>query len=151
MLPQKMEIDRRALVLEFFISHFIAMARSSEKFEAIQQAVIYLDQAHRLCILLREQPGHHENANEFLDVVRDKLADCQRKMVNQRGHNLPPRESQIERSAVRPRYQQIVAQVNESPTEQAGISVFTFVDVHAENVNESSKIRFDDIAEESKL
>lgn len=152
-----MEIDRRVLVLKFFISHFIAMARSSEKFEAIKQAVIYLEQAHRLCILLREQPGYHDNASEFLDVIQDKLADCNRKLVNQSGYNLPRRESQIERSAVkpiskvRPRYQQTVTQVSESPTEQAGISVFTFVDVHAENLGESSKIRFDDSAEESKL
>lgn len=152
-----METERRPLVLEFFISHFIAMARSSEKFEAIKQAVIYLEQAQRLCILLKEEPGHEDNANEFQDVIQDKLADCQRKLVNQSGFKLPPRESQIERSPmkpiikVRPRYQQIVAQVSESPTENTGISEFTFVDVHTENLNGSSKIRFDDIAEESKL
>lgn len=152
-----METERRPLVFEFFISHFIAMARSSEKFEAIKQAVIYLEQAQRLCILLKEEPGHDDNANQFMDVIQDKLADCQRKLVNQSGFKLPPRESQIERSVVkpikkvRPRYQQIVAQASDSPTENAGISVFSFVDVHAENLNASSKIRFDEVAEESKL
>lgn len=156
-LPQKMETERRRLVLEFFISHFIAMARSSEKFEAIKQAVIYLEQAQRLCILLKEEPGDDDNANEFLDIIQDKLADCQRKLVNQSGFKLPPRESQIERPTmkpitnVRPRFKQIVAQANDSPTDHTGISAFTYGDVHVENLNGSSKIRFDDIAEESKL
>lgn len=152
-----MEVERRRMVLEFFISHFIAMARSSEKFQAIKQAVIYLEQAQRLCILLKDEPGNDIMSNEFQDIIQDKLVDCQRKLVNQSGFKLPPRESQIERSPmkpikkVRPRYQQIVAQTSDSPTDHTGISAFTFVDVHVENSNGSSKIRFDEMAEESKL
>lgn len=143
-----MEPERRRLVLEFFISHFIAMARSSEMYEAIKQAVIYLEQAQRLCTLLLEEPGGDITANEFLDVVRDKLADCQRKLVNQGGFKLPRRESQIERSAMRParkmrpKYENIVSH---SPTENPGISAFTFVDVHVDNLREDVN------GEESKL
>lgn len=143
-----MEPERRRLVLEFFISHFIAMARSSERFEAIKQAVIYLEQTQRLCTLLLEEPGGDSTANDYLDVVRDKLADCQRKLVNQGGFKLPRRESQVDRAAMRPfrklrpKYENIVSH---SPTDNPGVSAFTFVDVHIDNSR-------DDVnGEESKL
>lgn len=153
-----MESARRPLVLEFFISHFIAMARSSEKFDAIKQVIIYLEQAQRLCIILQYQPGYIDDANKLLEVVRDKLADCQRKLVKQSGFKLPHRESQIERSPmrpivrIRPKYPEIVAQASpqNSPLEHDGTSAFTFVDVHVEISNNSNEINFEDI-EESKL
>lgn len=139
-LPKKMEPERRRLVLEFFIPHFIAMARSSEKFEAIKQAVIYLEQAHRLCLLLLEEPSGETSAKEYLDVIRDKLNDCQRKLVNQGGFKLPPRrESSVNRMQQlpirkqRPKYKNIISQ--DSPTAEAGISAFTFVDVHIDSDN----------------
>lgn len=154
-----METERRRLVLEFFIPHFIAMARSSEKFQAIKQANIYLEQAQRLCILLQEEPGGDLNSSEYMDVIRDKLADCQRALVNQGGFKLPPRrDSQIvaERSPtvvknkMRPRYEHIVAQ--DSPTEISSYSAFTFADVHIEDAKNQDDIKINDfLGEESKL
>ncbi|XP_075969534.1 uncharacterized protein LOC142972362 [Anticarsia gemmatalis] len=151
-LPSKMEPVRRRLVLEFFIPHFIAMARSSERFEAIRQAVIYLEQAQRLCLLLLDEPGADITANEFLDVVRDKLADCQRKLVQQGGFKLPPRrESKLERLSrpSRLKFRHIVN--HDSPTENHGIAPFTFVDVHIDNSTEQRTLSDTIPGEESKL
>lgn len=152
-----MEAERRRLVLEFFIPHFIAMARSSEKFDAIRQAVIYLEQAQRLCTLLLEEPAGETTGNEYLDVIRDKLADCQRKLVTQGGFKLPPRrESYLDRSVhnavrrQRPKFEHIVNQDSPTPTENHGISAFTFVDVHVENSVNQMKLS-DAVGEESKL
>lgn len=156
-LPVKMEAERRRLVLEFFIPHFIAMARSSEKFDAIKQAVIYLEQAHRLCTLLLEEPAGETNGNEYLTVIRDKLADCQRKLVTQGGFKLPPRkESYLDRThhnairRQRPKIEHIVSQNSPSPSELHGMSAFTFVDVHSENTVNQMKLS-DAFGEESKL
>ncbi|CAG4981208.1 unnamed protein product [Parnassius apollo] len=159
-LSAKMQPERRRLVLEFFIPHFIAMARSSEKFEAIKQAVIYLEQAHRLCRLLLEEPAGDVTANEYLDVIRDKLTDCQRKLAKQVGYKLPPRmESYSEHSVHsnmirkhRPKYEHIINQ--DSPSDSPGIAPFTFVDVHVERTNKNKEVRKLTVAmdpEESKL
>ncbi|CAH2074037.1 unnamed protein product, partial [Iphiclides podalirius] len=157
-LPAKMQAERRRLVLEFFIPHFIAMARSSEKFDVIKQAVIYLEQAHRLCRLLMDEPAGDVTANEYLDVIRDKLTDCQRKLAKQVVYKLPPRmDSYSDRSGNsnlirkhRPRYEHIINQ--DSPNDTTGIAPFTFVDVHVEDSSKEIKrltVAFD--PEESKL
>ncbi|KAI5633072.1 mab-21 protein domain-containing protein [Phthorimaea operculella] len=156
-LPAKMDTERRRLVLEFFISHFIAMARSSERFDAIKQAVIYLEQAQRLCILLLDEPGGDFTANGFFEVIRDKLADCQRKLVNQGGFKLPPRrESQVDRVAkkpmrVKPLHRHIMASDQDSPTDASGAPAFTFVDVHVHNQQRQNDSSDDDDGEESRL
>lgn len=150
-----MDVDRRRLVLEFFIPHFIAMARSSEKFEAIKQAIIYLEQAQRLSTLLKEEPTGEFTANEYLDVIRDKLADCQRKLVTQGGYKLPLRREGSERSVQRPirkRNSRYDSNISDSPSESVGFSAFTFVDVHAENSTTQDSIKLGEIdEEESKL
>lgn len=156
MIPKKMETERRRLVLEFFIPHFIAMARSSERFEAIRQALIYLEQAQRLCKLLLEEPGGDMTAKEYLDVVREKLIDCQRKLANQGGLKLPTRrESKLDRTQQKPLRKQRpkFEEVTDSPTDNPGISAFTFVDVHAENSSSHDHMRFNEFisGEESKL
>lgn len=157
-LPSKMEPERRRLVLDFFIPHFIAMARSSEKFEALRQAVIYLEQAQRLCFLLRDEPAGEFTAIEYLDVIRDKLADCQRKLVNQGGFKLPTRgENNVDRNnhskpirKQRPKYENIIS--HDSPTENFGSSSFTFVEVHVEQSSKQEIKKLEDIGkEESKL
>ncbi|XP_021181348.3 uncharacterized protein LOC110369988 [Helicoverpa armigera] len=155
-IPPRMETERRRLVFEFFIPHFIAMARSSEKFEAIRQAVIYLEQAQRLCTLLLEEPGGDMTANEYLEVIREKLSDCQRKLVNQGGYKLPPRrESKTVRTAHKPLRKQRpkFEEVQDSPTDNPGISAFTFVDVHADNSSSHSHMKLNEFVngEESKL
>lgn len=153
-MPTRLEAERRRLVLEFFIPHFIAIARSSEKFEAFKQAVIYLEQANRLCLLLLDEPAGDITANEYLDVIRDKLADCQRKLVKQGGFKLPPRkESNLDRSVPkptrRPNVEDIVNQA--SPTEHHGIPPFTFVDIHVESHEQQVKLNDSGAGEESKL
>ncbi|XP_039746882.1 uncharacterized protein LOC120624419 isoform X2 [Pararge aegeria] len=154
-LPMKMEAERRRLVLEFFIPHFIAMARSSEKFDTLRQAVIYLEQAKRLCYLLREEPAGDGTANEYLDVIRDKLSDCQRKLVNQGGYKLPPRDKvNTERNGQahfirkhRPKCEHIINQDSDS------ITPFTFADIHMENnfIQDVKKYLDMNGTEESKL
>ncbi|KAJ2952781.1 hypothetical protein O0L34_g7141 [Tuta absoluta] len=156
-LPAKMDTERRRLVLEFFISHFIAMARSSERFDAIKQAVIYLEQAQRLCILLLDEPGGDFTANGFFEVIRDKLADCQRKIINQGGFKLPPRrESQVDRVAkkpmrMKPLHRHIMSSDQDSPTDTPGAPAFTFVDVHVHNEKRQKETGDDDDGEESRL
>ncbi|XP_041977539.1 uncharacterized protein LOC121731918 [Aricia agestis] len=153
-LPTKMEAERRRLVLEFFILHFIAMARSSEKFEALRQAVIYLEQAQRLCVLLKEEPAGDMTARDYIDIIRDKLADCQRKLVNEGGYKLQNREKKytdvnIQTKAMRkhrPRYEHIINQ--DSPTDTSGIGPFTFADVHND---QAGSYDFKKLLEESKL
>ncbi|XP_013186570.2 uncharacterized protein LOC106131872 [Amyelois transitella] len=157
-LPAKMDVERRRLVLELFIPHFIAMARSSEKFEAIGQAIIYLEQAQRLCMLLMEEAVGDITANEYLDVIRDKLADCQRKLAKQGGYKLPPRtESNSERPVrrivrkSRPRFDSIVSN---SPIDNPGISPFTFADIHLDEPKKNGSVKLNEKAdeeEESKL
>ncbi|CAK1552079.1 unnamed protein product [Leptosia nina] len=157
-LPTKMDTDRRRIVLEFFISHFIAMARSSEKFDAIRQAVIYLEQAKRLCILLKEEPAGEASAQDYVHIIRDKLGDCQRKLANQVGYKVSMREQErsVHANMIRkhrPRYEHIINS-QDSPTENSGIAPFTFVDVHVDNNNSkrSESTKFVDIdGEESKL
>lgn len=138
-LPPKMDVERRRLVLEFFIPHFISMARYSEKFEATKQAVIYLEQAQRLSKLLQEEPGGDTTANEYIDIIRDDLAECHRKLINQSGYKLPNRRestrdinrrlSEIKPTGrQRPKFSNLVNQ--DSPTDSPGIAPFTFVDVH---------------------
>ncbi|XP_045491283.1 uncharacterized protein LOC123691095 [Colias croceus] len=158
-LPTKMETERRRLVFEFFIPHFIAMARSSEKFDAIRQAVIYLEQARRLCILLRGEPAGEATANEYIHVIRDKLADCQRKLANQVGYKVSVREKRNHERSVhsnvmrkhRPKYEHIINQ--DSPTYNSGIAPFTFVDIHVDSSANQDVKSFVEIEglEESKL
>lgn len=153
-LPVKMESVRRRLVLDFFVAHFIAIARTSERFEAIKQAIIYLEQAHRLCLLLLDEPGADIIANEYLDVIRDKLSDCQRKLINQVGINLPPRrESYVDRAA-----QKNVRKTRSKPRHNLDVpvgikstSAFAFVDVHVENSNDHKRANDVLPGEESKL
>ncbi|CAD0196763.1 unnamed protein product [Chrysodeixis includens] len=154
-LPAKMETERRRLVLEFFIPHFIAMARSSERFDSIRQALIYLEQAQRLCTLLLEEPGGDNTANEYLDVIHDKLTDCKRKLVKQL-NKLPSRQdSNLDRNVYRvtrkqrPRFDD---HNQHSPSEHAGIQPFSFVDVHVDGSGHSEHLKLNDmIDEESKL
>lgn len=123
------------------------MARSSEKFEAIKQSVIYLEQARRLCLLLLDEPGGDTTAKEYLSVIRDKLADCRRKL------KLSPRNSHrsaqgLERRP-RPKVEHIVKPT--SPKEHHGITPFTFVDVHVESREQHMKFTDTAVGEESKL
>ncbi|XP_047510183.1 uncharacterized protein LOC125053049 [Pieris napi] len=156
-LPTKMESERRRLVFEFFISHFIAMARSSEKFEAIRQAVIYLEQAKRLTILLKEEPASEASVHEYDHIIRDKLADCQRKLANHIGYKVSVREHHrsVNTNMMRKQRPKVEHIINnqDSPTDNSATPPFAFVDVHVENVKIRDKVPFVEIddLEESRL
>ncbi|CAH0406521.1 unnamed protein product [Chilo suppressalis] len=155
-LPARLEVERRRLVLEFFIKHFIAMARSSQKFDAIRQAVIYLEQSQRLCLLLKEEPAGESNATKFLDVIRDLLVDCQRKLVTQVGYKLPPRRDSSADWTSKPVINKTSKKnaIQDAPIEASGFSAFTFVDVHIDNSTTQGVLKLNDIdsdEEDSKL
>ena len=68
-LPLKhMENLRRQLIYGLFVEHFIEMARVSGGFRALNQALIYLRQAERLCNLLADDEGIEE-ARQFLTQI----------------------------------------------------------------------------------
>ncbi|GBP10935.1 hypothetical protein EVAR_5499_1 [Eumeta japonica] len=141
-LPKKLETEKRRLILEFFIPHFIAMARYSDKFEATKQAIIYAEQAQRLCMLLLEEPAGEMAANDFLDIIRERLAEYQRKLVHHGGYKLLSKRESRRISGIQPRtpsqpirrqrprsLNNIIAQ--DSPTDASSAPAFTFADVHA--------------------
>ncbi|XP_050079757.1 uncharacterized protein LOC126567580 [Anopheles maculipalpis] len=81
-LPLKhMENLRRQLIYGLFVEHFIEMARVSCGFRTINQALIYLRQAERLCNLLADDEGIEE-ARQYLNQIyglRQELAKANAK------------------------------------------------------------------------
>ncbi|XP_035736373.1 uncharacterized protein LOC118447931 isoform X1 [Vespa mandarinia] len=61
---------RLCALLDFFISHFIKMGERFHQYRAIQQKMMYLDQADRLSILLCEHPRWKEDAKAYRDKIR---------------------------------------------------------------------------------
>uniref|UniRef100_A0A182P0V4 Mab-21-like HhH/H2TH-like domain-containing protein n=1 Tax=Anopheles epiroticus TaxID=199890 RepID=A0A182P0V4_9DIPT len=81
-LPLKhMENLRRQLIYGLFVEHFIEMARVSCGFRTLNQALVYLRQAERLCNLLADDEGVEE-ARQFLTQIyglRQELAKASAK------------------------------------------------------------------------
>uniref|UniRef100_A0A182RM72 Mab-21 domain-containing protein n=1 Tax=Anopheles funestus TaxID=62324 RepID=A0A182RM72_ANOFN len=68
-LPLKhMENLRRQLIYGLFVEHFLEMARVSCGFRTLNQALIYLRQAERLCNLLADDEGLEE-ARQYLNQI----------------------------------------------------------------------------------
>uniref|UniRef100_A0A182QTZ1 Mab-21-like HhH/H2TH-like domain-containing protein n=1 Tax=Anopheles farauti TaxID=69004 RepID=A0A182QTZ1_9DIPT len=68
-LPLKhMENLRRQLIYGLFVEHFIEMARVSYGFRTLNQALVYLRQAERLCNLLADDEGIEE-ARQYLTQI----------------------------------------------------------------------------------
>lgn len=90
---------RRVLLYEFFISHFVEMAKKSFRYVALNQSLIYLKQASRLCSLLQEDGGHSCDTYvaEIDTIHRDVLTE--RNRDNQARPQLPRRESSMEISS----------------------------------------------------
>lgn len=90
-----MEQLRRVLVYETFIAHFIEMAKMSFKFQALNQTLIYLKQASRLCSLLKDD---QHSCDAFITQIealhRDVLGE--RNRDSQTRPQLPRRESAME-------------------------------------------------------
>uniref|UniRef100_A0A182K1J6 Mab-21 domain-containing protein n=1 Tax=Anopheles christyi TaxID=43041 RepID=A0A182K1J6_9DIPT len=107
-LPLKhMENLRRQLIYGLFVEHFIEMARVSCGFRSINQALIYLRQAERLCNLLADDEGIEE-ARQFLTQIyglRQELAKASAKGADRPA--LPKRTSTSEQRPMASRKQSI--------------------------------------------
>lgn len=111
------------------------MARSSEKFDSINQAMIYMEQAQRLCLLLLDEPGGDATADEYLEIIREKLADYQRKILHQIKYKLSSRQENTIRSVrgsmkQRPKTKRVISQ--DSSSDDSGIAPITIADIHVE-------------------
>uniref|UniRef100_A0AAG5DIW0 Mab-21-like HhH/H2TH-like domain-containing protein n=1 Tax=Anopheles atroparvus TaxID=41427 RepID=A0AAG5DIW0_ANOAO len=99
-LPLKhMENLRRQLIYGLFVDHFVEMARVSGGFRALNQALVYLRQAERLCNLLADDEGIDE-ARHFLNKIyglRQELAKASAKVTDRPA--LPKRSSTGEQRA----------------------------------------------------
>lgn len=94
-----MEQLRRVIIYEQFINHFILMAHYSTKFQAYNQAIIYLKQATRLCSLLRDDDRVEQASNCMLKLEAlhiNVLMERNRDSVTK--PQLPRRESSRELS-----------------------------------------------------
>ncbi|KAL2723492.1 Protein MB21D2 [Vespula maculifrons] len=76
---------RLCALLDFFISHFIKMGERFHQYRAIQQKMMYLDQADRLSILLSEYPRYKEDAKAY----RDKIKTLRKRQDYKPGENVP--------------------------------------------------------------
>ncbi|XP_058819657.1 uncharacterized protein LOC131682284 isoform X2 [Topomyia yanbarensis] len=63
-----MENIRRQLIYNIFVQHFIDMAQTSYYFRSLNQGLVYLKQAERLCSLLSDDHGVEE-ARRFLSKI----------------------------------------------------------------------------------
>ncbi|KAK0089369.1 hypothetical protein PV325_007714 [Microctonus aethiopoides] len=66
------ELDSRrlCLLLDLFIKHFIKIAECCNKYGALNQKSIYIDQAERLSILLSEYGNHKDDVKAYLDKLQ---------------------------------------------------------------------------------
>uniref|UniRef100_A0A182S963 Mab-21 domain-containing protein n=1 Tax=Anopheles maculatus TaxID=74869 RepID=A0A182S963_9DIPT len=100
-LPLKhMENLRRQLIYGLFVEHFIEMARVSCGFRTLNQALIYLRQAERLCNLLADDEGIEE-ARQYLNQIyglRQELAQANAKGADRPA--LPKRTSTNEQRPI---------------------------------------------------
>lgn len=105
-----MEALRRKLVYELFIEQFMEMSKTSLDFRALNQSLIYLKQAERICLLMIDDQ-HPEEAAKFSNEIEPLKRNIQN-MINDssQGPELPRRDSDIEkeRSKVRYRPQKVV-------------------------------------------
>lgn len=94
-IDKHLEQLRRVLVYEIFISYFIDMARVSLKYLALNQSLIYLKQASRLCSLLQDDQHPCDTyITQIDDLHHDVLMEGKRD--SQLRPQLPRRESSME-------------------------------------------------------
>ncbi|XP_052901203.1 uncharacterized protein LOC128307416 [Anopheles moucheti] len=99
-LPLKhMENLRRQLIYGLFVEHFIEMARVSFGFRALNQALIYLRQAERLCNLLADDEGVEE-ARQYLNQIYSLRLDLAK--ANAKGADRPALPKRTSTSEQRP-------------------------------------------------
>lgn len=64
-IQEKFSPLRKVLVIEFFIKHFINMAKKSNEFRAYSQSAMYIMQVENLCAILLE--GNYDFGQTTLD------------------------------------------------------------------------------------
>ncbi|XP_055599683.1 uncharacterized protein LOC129748904 isoform X2 [Uranotaenia lowii] len=88
-----MENVRRQMIYNIFVQHFIEMAQASCAFRSLNQGLVYLQQAERLCSLLNDDHGVEE-ARRYLSKIRNVRNDIQNALQNNYdGPALPKRAS----------------------------------------------------------
>lgn len=88
-----MEVLRRKLIYELFIEQFVEMSRVSIKYRALNQTLIYLNQADRICALLIDDQ-YPDEATKFKDQIEPIRTNLQHLLKNYtQGPALPRRES----------------------------------------------------------
>nr|XP_019564859.2 uncharacterized protein LOC109432963 [Aedes albopictus] len=76
-----MENLRRQLIYNIFVQHFIEMAQVSYVFRALNQGLIYLKQAERICSLLTDDHGVEES-RQFLSKIFSLRNEVQKAISN---------------------------------------------------------------------
>ncbi|XP_055523347.1 uncharacterized protein LOC129717464 [Wyeomyia smithii] len=88
-----MENLRRQLIYNIFVQHFIEMAQTSYVLRSLNQGLIYLKQAERLCSLLSDDHGVEE-ARRFLSKIYSMRSQIEKTINNTSyGPALPKRVS----------------------------------------------------------
>ena len=75
---EKFDETRGSLVIEYFIKHFIAMAKKSNEYRAYGQGLMYLMQAENLMKLLRECGYYGTSAHVELLADLEQLRQLNR-------------------------------------------------------------------------
>lgn len=78
------------------------MAESSERLDASRQAIIYLEHANRLSVLLRDEPGGQGAGREFIAIIREKTEILKDKVGNPGAPQVPKRNESFSSNAGRP-------------------------------------------------
>lgn len=91
-----MEQIRRKLIYEIFIKQFKEMAEVSCKYNSLNQALIYLNQAERLCWLMEDDSETQEGELHLNEIKNLKTKIIRRISENSAAPALPRRESMME-------------------------------------------------------
>lgn len=87
---------RRKLIYDIFVEHYIEMAKTSQQFLAFHQGLIYLKQAERVCLLLKDDM-YEEIAEETLKTIWPIKQELLNSIENlAKGPELPIRVNSIE-------------------------------------------------------
>jgi len=90
----ELEPPRLAVLLDFFVRHFIKMAECCHRYHAYQQKQVYLDQADRLSIILSEMARYKDDAKAYREKIyalRMRATTNAKTMT--RSQNEPPPET----------------------------------------------------------
>ena len=99
-----MELLRRKLVYELFIEQFLEMSKVSIKYRALNQTLIYLNQADRICALLVDDqyPDDAEKFKQNIELLRASLQHLLKNFTQ--GPELPRRESISDKERIKIRF-----------------------------------------------